>query len=92
MLENTYQEGIINPKSILNVNAESMNANKLEQDHPCVIEIIRSKFMSPPAARNEPYQLDDIEKLRALDERPMLDTLSNHLLKKKVTIANSYFQ
>lgn len=66
------------------MHSESINAKKLEQDHPCVVEIIRSKFMNPPAAKNEPYQLYDIEKIIAHDERPVLDTVANHLLKNKV--------
>lgn len=65
-----------------------MNANKLEQDHPCVIEIIRSKFMTPPAAENEPYyQHVDIDKG---NNAPKLDTVTNYLLKNKV-LNTSYF-
>lgn len=65
-----------------------MNANKLEQDHPCVVEMIRSKFMIPPAAVTEPYQLDDPREIMPILMRPKLDADANHLLKNKVIITN----
>ncbi|XP_057380607.1 protein Star-like [Daphnia carinata] len=35
-----------------------INANKLEQDHPCVIEIIRQFFLNKPPPSNIPLKLD----------------------------------
>ena len=32
-----------------------MNSNNLEQDHPCVIEMIRSHFLRPPSPPGVPY-------------------------------------
>lgn len=37
--------------------AEYANTFELEQDHPCVIDLIRKKFLRPPARRNLPYQM-----------------------------------
>ena len=34
---------------------EYMNANKLEQDHPCVIQVIRRHFLRPPSSLQVPY-------------------------------------
>lgn len=34
-----------------------MNEQKMAQDHPCVIDIIRRQFLHPPASANEPYNL-----------------------------------
>lgn len=39
-----------------------MNANRLEQDHPCVVETIRRHFVHPPAERDVPYFLTYPEK------------------------------
>ena len=36
-----------------------MNANKLQQDHPCVIEIIRRFFLNEPPPANVPLILDN---------------------------------
>ncbi|KZS05653.1 Uncharacterized protein APZ42_031100, partial [Daphnia magna] len=35
-----------------------MNANKMEQDHPCVIETIRQYFLNKPPPSNVPLKLD----------------------------------
>lgn len=34
-----------------------MNTNRLEQDHPCVIEIIRKHYLRPPPSPDVPYHL-----------------------------------
>ena len=41
-------------------NVDYMNTNKLEQDHPCVIEIIRRQFLAPPAPSNVPYSFSNV--------------------------------
>jgi hypothetical protein len=38
-----------------------MNEKKLWQDHPCVIETIRSRYLHPPADSDVPYVLNDPE-------------------------------
>ena len=35
-----------------------MNFNRLQQDHPCVIEIIRRRYLHPPADPDVPYVLN----------------------------------
>jgi hypothetical protein len=34
-----------------------MNALRLQQDHPCVIEMIRKHFLIPPSPPDVPYKL-----------------------------------
>lgn len=34
-----------------------MNSDKLQQDHPCVIETIKRKFLHSPASPETPYSL-----------------------------------
>ena len=41
----------------LMLNAVSMNALRLQQDHPCVIEIIRKHFLLAPSPPHVPYVL-----------------------------------
>lgn len=36
-----------------------MNNRKLEQDHPCVLKLIRLKFLELPASRDVPYNLSN---------------------------------
>ena len=36
---------------------EYANANKLQQDHPCVIELIRRQYLHEPAPPNTPLNL-----------------------------------
>lgn len=36
-----------------------INAEKLEQDHPCVIDIIRQRFLAAPSPPDAPYILQD---------------------------------
>lgn len=35
-----------------------MNSNRLQQDHPCVIETIRRRYLHPPADADVPYVLN----------------------------------
>lgn len=35
--------------------ADYANAHKLEQDHPCVIKLIRQMYLDPPSPREVPY-------------------------------------
>ena len=35
-----------------------MNSDRLQQDHPCVIDTIRRLYLHPPAARDIPYVLN----------------------------------
>ncbi|XP_057380610.1 uncharacterized protein LOC130703006 [Daphnia carinata] len=37
---------------------EYANAHKLQQDHPCLIRLIRDHYLHPPAPRSLPYHLD----------------------------------
>lgn len=37
---------------------DSMNDEKLSQDHPCVIETIRRRYLHPPADPDVPYVLN----------------------------------
>ncbi len=34
------------------------NANQLQQDHPCVINLLRSNYLRLPAPNNLPYRMD----------------------------------
>ena len=36
---------------------EYVNAKKLQQDHPCVLHIIRSAYMHNPVSKTVPYKL-----------------------------------
>ena len=38
---------------------EYVNANKLQQDHPCVLHLIRRNYLRQPAPHHIPYNLDD---------------------------------
>lgn len=40
---------------------EYANSHKLQQDHPCVIEIIRRDFLRQPFPANVSYQLHNME-------------------------------
>ncbi|XP_057372133.1 protein Star-like isoform X2 [Daphnia carinata] len=35
-----------------------VNAHKLQQDHPCVIQLIRRDYLHPPASKSLAYQMD----------------------------------
>ena len=37
--------------------SDYINENKLAQDHPCVIKLIRQMYLKPPSPRDVPYNL-----------------------------------
>ncbi|KAI9562622.1 hypothetical protein GHT06_010076 [Daphnia sinensis] len=43
--------------SSINCTVEYANQNKLQQDHPCVVQLIRKNYLVQPAPQNVPYQL-----------------------------------
>lgn len=49
---------VVGHKLKSNLFVESMNFNRLQQDHPCVIEIIRRRYLHPPADPDVPYVLN----------------------------------
>ena len=38
-----------------------MNVNKLEQNHPCVIDTIRRHYLHKPSPNDVPYNLEEPE-------------------------------
>lgn len=40
---------------------EYANAEKLQQDHPCVLDLIKENYLRQPASKNQPYHLNDEE-------------------------------
>lgn len=48
---------------------EYANANLLQQDHPCVIDIIRRLYLHGPAAPEVHYQLDRPNEMDPSDGR-----------------------
>ena len=58
-----------------------MNAHKLQQDHPCVIEIIRRHFLKKPSPPNVPLKL---ESSNDKDPSPGQSGVIFKLLKNKV--------
>nr|CAH0110638.1 unnamed protein product [Daphnia galeata] len=46
---------------------EYANEKKLQQDHPCVIRLIREEYLRQPASKELPYQLDHPEKVDSSD-------------------------
>ncbi|XP_046450489.1 protein Star-like [Daphnia pulex] len=46
---------------------EYANKNQLQQDHPCVIRLIRQKYLRQPAPTTIPYQLGDPQTLDPSD-------------------------
>ena len=65
--------------SPLLLSEDYINTHKLAQDHPCVLNIIRNKFMNQPVSRDVPYNLEDSSKIKTIN-----DTEIKHLLKNKV--------
>lgn len=60
-----------------------MNANKLPQDHPCVIETIRHRYLNKPSPPEVSLQLDsDDDK----DRSPGQTGVIFRLLKNQVSI------
>ncbi|XP_057367395.1 uncharacterized protein LOC130688432 [Daphnia carinata] len=43
--------------SSINCTIEYANQNKLQQDHPCVVQLIRKNYLVRPAPKSVPYQL-----------------------------------
>lgn len=41
------------------MDVEYVNARRLQQDHPCVIEIIRRYYLKKPSPQNAPYKLEE---------------------------------
>ena len=44
---------------IFGTRIDAMNAMKMEQDHPCVIDTIRRHYLNDPSPIEAPYQLDN---------------------------------
>ncbi|KAK4010383.1 hypothetical protein OUZ56_019527 [Daphnia magna] len=55
------------------------NANKLQQDHPCVIQLIRRDYLRPPASKSLAYQMDHPESIDPSDgqSKAILKILQN---------------
>ncbi len=60
-----------------------MNFNRLQQDHPCVINYIRRHYLKEPSPSGTPLNLDYPEVKDPSDGQP--DTIL-HILKNKVSI------
>lgn len=60
-----------------------MNANQLQQDHPCVIRMIQQYYLYPPAELESPYYLDNDLNPDPSDGMQATDIML--YLKKKVT-------
>jgi len=52
------------------LHADYINENKLAQDHPCVIKLIRDMYLNPPSHRDVPYNLTDITPFNLADMTP----------------------
>jgi hypothetical protein len=46
---------------------EYANENQLQQDHPCVIRLIRENYLRHPAPKNVPYNMNDPETIDPSD-------------------------
>ena len=63
--------------------ADYANDHKLQQDHPCVIEIIRQHYLHKPASIQEPYNLKRPAKFHNPSDGPsqaILQLLRNQVL------------
>ncbi len=40
---------------------EYANTHQLQQDHPCVIRLIKNYYLNQPAPKSLPYNLDHLE-------------------------------
>ncbi len=47
--------------------SEYVNKNQLQQDHPCVIRLIKQKYLRQPASKSLPYRLGDPQPLNPSD-------------------------
>lgn len=77
---------------LLGHRAEYINEHKLEQDHPCVIELIRRMFLSPPSPLYVPYNITDItlNNVPGPVERELKET-QDYLLRNKVSFYKYIF-
>ena len=48
-------------REILFLISEYSNSNQLQQDHPCVLNLIRNDYLQLPAPNNLPYRMDHPE-------------------------------
>jgi hypothetical protein len=47
--------------------SEYANKNQLQQDHPCVIRLIKQKYLRQPSSKSLPYRLGDPQPLNPSD-------------------------
>lgn len=64
-----------------------VNTNRLPQDHPCVIDIIRNNYLQRPTNRSVPYKLSNPQILDPSDgqSRAVL-----RLLRNQVSVCENY--
>ena len=67
-----------------------MNANKLAQDHPCVIDTIRRLYLDEPSPIDVPYNLSDAsaaqsDKSQAGQVSTVLGYLKNKVMNSRST-------
>lgn len=67
-----------------------MNNDKLQQDHPCVINNIRKYYLNPPAEFDVPLHLDypEISDPSEGQTRPVLHILNNKVRQVVVNSGN----
>lgn len=83
-----FLKSIISNVGLLHRNTDYMNANKMEQDHPCVIETIRQFFLHKPPPSNVPLKLDSND---AGNRSPGQTAVIMRLLKNQVSNQLSRF-
>lgn len=64
---------------------EYANTFKLQQDHPCVIRLIRDNYIGQPAPKNVPYQMDHPETIDPSDGQ------SKEILRILKNLTNGFF-
>ncbi len=72
--------------------AEYANTFKLQQDHPCVIRLIRDNYIGQPAPKNVPYQMDHPETIDPSDgqSKEILRILKNLVIFLFTNLSISY--
>ena len=62
---------------------EYANTNQLQQDHPCVIRLIRESYLRQPAPKNVPYNMNHSETIDPSDgqSKEILRLLHNQVNK-----------
>lgn len=62
-----------------------LNDNKLAEDHPCVLDMIKRFFLHPPSQRDIPYSIDffletesDMQMMRDTDKT--IDTYTSNIV------------